>query len=91
MITPVIKAASKYNKISKALKSLGFFRPTGTGTKWIKVGTKKTPINAGKFGTIGTKTEPHVYVKNIPEVNASGVALTPLIQTLRIPGQAIAH
>jgi len=27
----VAKAASKYNKISKALKAKGFFRPTGAG------------------------------------------------------------
>jgi hypothetical protein len=68
-IGAVAKVASKYNKIAKALKAKGFFRPTGTGTEWIKVGTKKTPINAGKFGTIGVRTEPAVYTKTVPEVD----------------------
>lgn len=88
MVGPVIKATSKYNKISKALKTNGFFRPTNTGKQWIKVGTKKTPINAGRFGIIGTKTEPTVFIKTVPEVDVSGVALTPLVQSLRVPLEA---
>jgi len=79
MIGSVAKAASKYNKISKALKAKKFFRPTDAGTQWIKVETKKVPINAGRFGTIGTRTEPAVYVKNIPEVDYTPAVMAPLV------------
>jgi len=61
------KGISKYSKVAKALKNNGYFRPTNVGTQWIKVGTKKVPLKAGKFGTIGFKTEPAAYVKNLPE------------------------
>lgn len=85
MMGSVAKAASRYGRIAKNLKANGYFRPTDTGTQWIKIGTKETPINAGRFGTIGTKTEPAVYVKNVPEVDYYGVAMQPMIQSMRVP------
>lgn len=91
MIGPVMKATSKYNKVAKTLKNNGFFRPADVGTQWIRIGKKTTPISAGKFGTIGTKTEPYVFTKNVPEVDVSGVALTPLVQALRVPAWNVAH
>jgi hypothetical protein len=32
MVGPVLKATSKYNKVSKALKTRGFFKPANTST-----------------------------------------------------------
>ena len=36
-------------------------------------------------------TQPTVRFKQVPTVDVSGIALSPLVQTLRVPTQAMAH
>ena len=95
MVGPVIKAATKANRIYKALKTAGF-RQVGTEpTKFIKPAQRAsvsfTPSENAAFLRGATKTtgiSPTYITKNIPNVDYTNVALQPLIQTLRVPATA---
>lgn len=87
MIGPVIKAASKANRIHKALKSRGFTQITKEPTHWAR-----TPkyITTGLGDRLYSWQVPftETAVKVIPNVDYANVAMQPLIQTLRVPATA---
>ena len=92
MIGSTVKAATKANRIYKALKSAGF-RQVGTEpTKFIKPAQRAsvsfTPSENAVFLRGATKTtgiSPTYITKNIPNVDYANVAMQPLIQSLRVP------
>ena len=73
MIGPVLRATSKYNKISKALKARGFLPGSKEGIY----------IKQGATGTINRASG---NVKQIPLVDYTSTVMAPLVQTLRVPG-----
>lgn len=63
------KLATRVNKYRKLLKARGFNPITTDGSAYIKIGQKTTPVTAGEYGVIGTKTTPYVVSKAVPPTN----------------------
>lgn len=92
MIFPVLKAASKFSRISKNLKSRGFVK-----------GSERAHMRGNKSGTNFHKRDvevvndawgnPHTFehwgeVKTVPNVDYYNAAMQPMIQSLRVPATA---
>jgi len=92
MVGSVIKAATKANRIHKALRTAGF-RQVGTEpTKFIKT-ANQTKLSRGYMDpnkyyhiNLGPKV---IAEKTVPNVNYYNVAMQPMIQSLRVPAIAI--
>lgn len=72
MVGPVVKAASKFRKIDKALKSRGFINGSEEG-----IYIRKNPT--------GAVNRVSGNVKQIPVVDYTSAVQAPLVQTLRVP------
>ena len=83
----LFKLATRGSKYAKLLKARGFKPITTDGSTLIKTGLKQTPINAGKFGTIGYKAEPYVITKQVPtfKFNSKNIDPKALGFSLAIP------
>lgn len=81
-----VKTLLRGPKYAKILKARGFKPITTDGRTVMKTGLKQVPIQAGKYGTIGHKTEPYIIVKQIPNTNP----FTTFIKGLRPNGVDVA-
>lgn len=81
-----VKTLLRGPKYAKILKARGFKPITTDGRTVMKTGLKQVPIQAGKYGTIGYKTEPYIITKQIPNTNP----FTTFIKGLRPNGVDVA-
>lgn len=81
-----VKTLLRGPKYAKILKARGFKPITTDGRTVMETGLKQVPIQAGKYGTIGHKTEPYIIVKQIPNTNP----FTTFIKGLRPNGVDVA-
>lgn len=91
MMAPALKAAVKASRLSKLLKSRGFNKITEQGLYRSQPNTYMRVAPETIEHQYYRETIPTVRFKQIPTVDVSGVALQPLVQTLRVPTQAMSH
>ena len=91
MVGPAIKATAKASRLSKLLKSRGFNKITEQGLYRSQPNTYMKVAPETIKHQYYNVTQPTVRFKQVPTVDVSGIALSPLVQTLRVPTQAMAH
>ena len=91
MMWPVIKATAKASRLSKLLKSRGFNKITEQGLYRSQPNTYMKVAPETIKHQYYNVTQPTVRFKQVPTVDVSGIALSPLVQTLRVPIQTMAH
>lgn len=91
MVGPAIKATAKASRLSKLLKSRGFNKITEQGLYRSQPNTYMKVAPETIKHQYYNVTQPTVIFKQVPTVDVSGIALSPLVQTLRVPTQAMAH
>ena len=91
MVGPALKATAKASRLSKLLKSRGFNKITEQGLYRSQPNTYMKVAPETIKHQYYNITQPTVRFKQVPTVDVSGIALSPLVQTLRVPTQAVAH